>query len=380
MDGEPVAGVLLGRDAQAACRAREFSPEGSWRSESALTVYFKSSSTVPSEAQVARWRQGIWNEGFAPLLWVVSPQQIDIYNGFGRPQDAGDAAAHRLATFQTLGSELEELDAFVGRIAMETGQFWQDPRAASVDRRTSVDGQLLSDLAALERKLLTGGLDRSTAQSLIGRSIFTQYLIDRRILSRLLLECDYGYTSLSSILRDPPVTQRLFNWLRVTFNGDIFPSRGSATPTAEHLSRVADFLDATDLESGQMSFFPYQFDVIPVELISLIYEQFAQEPPSASTADPERDVYYTRMSLVSLVMDEITAELSGRETILDPTCGSGIFLVEALRRLVRLRSSGAEVNRDVIRSTLYGQVYGVDISESAVRVAAFSLYLPSLPT
>lgn len=377
-NGQPADGVLLGPDAQAECRARDFSPEGSWRSDSALTVYFKSCSEVPSEAQVARWRQGIWNEGFAPLLWVVSPQRIDIYNGFGKPQDAGDAATHRLATFRTIQSELNELEAFAGRLAMETGQFWQDSRAAPVDRRTSVDGQLLSDLAALERKLLTGGLGRSAAQGLIGRSIFTQYLIDRNILSESFLDHNYGYTSLSSILRDPPALGRLLNWLRVTFNGDMFLSDDSDKPNAAHLSRVADFLDGTDLESGQMSFFPYQFDVIPVELISLIYEQFAQEFPSTSRTEGERDVYYTRMSLVSLVMEEIAAELTGQETILDPTCGSGIFLVEALRRLVHLRSGDEQIRRDVIRSTLYRQIYGVDISESAVRVAAFSLYLAAL--
>ena len=70
--------------------------------------------------------------------------------------------------------------------------------------------------------------------------------------------------------------------------------------------------------------------------------------------------------------------MTGKETILDLTCGSGVFLVEALRRLVHIRSGGAEPNRRLIRSTLHEQIYGVDISEAAVRVAAFSLYLAAL--
>ena len=53
------------------------------------------------------------------------------------------------------------------------------------------------------------------------------------------------------------------------------------------------------------------------------------------------------------------------------------FLVEALRRLVYLRTQELPT-REVIRSTLYEQVYGVDISEPAIRVAAFSLYLAAL--
>ena len=70
--------------------------------------------------------------------------------------------------------------------------------------------------------------------------------------------------------------------------------------------------------------------------------------------------------------------MSGHETVLDLSCGSGVFLVESLRRLVALRCGGRRANRRVIRSVLHEQIYGVDISEAAVRVAAFSLYLAAL--
>ena len=153
------------------------------------------------------------------------------------------------------------------------------------------------------------------------------------------------------------------------------------TPAAHHLTRVAEFLEAVDPESGQLSFFPYQFDVIPVELISSIYEQFAHAEPQTGGKRTEalrNGVHYTRLSVVSLVLDEVMDGLSGRESVLDLTCGSGVFLVEALRRLVHLRSQGQPPTRELIRSTLYGQVYGVDISEAAIRVAAFSLYLAAL--
>lgn len=64
--------------------------------------------------------------------------------------------------------------------------------------------------------------------------------------------------------------------------------------------------------------------------------------------------------------------------MLDLTCGSGVFLVEALRRLVAKRARDAQPTRDLIRETLYEQVFGMDISEPAVHVAAFSLYLTAL--
>ena len=390
-DGQPAHGVQIGNDAHVGDRIRSFRPDALWKGDSALTVYFKSESAVPPDQQVAGWHREIWNQGFAPLLWVVSPEKIELYNGFGRPRQIGDAAEHRLRTFERIESKLQELDAFAGRLAMETGRFWQEPRARKVDRKTSVDQQLLSDLAALERDLVKADMSRSDAQGLIGRSIFTQYLIDRRIVTTRHLAGVYGHSTLAAILRDRCATKRLFDWLREIFNGDMFPSGGASVPRTDHLRRVADFLEAVDPDTGQTTFFPYQFDVIPVELISSIYEQFARSDPPAR--DDERsarsdslarddhhgtDVFYTRLSLVSLVLDEITDGLTGKETVLDLTCGSGVFLVEALRRLVRLRSGGAEPSRLLIRSTLHEQIYGVDISEAAVRVAAFSLYLAAL--
>ena len=404
VDGQPAHGVHMGADAHTGDRTRSFRPDALWKGDSALTVYFKSEPEVPSGEQVAGWHREIWNQGFAPLLWVVSPEKIELYNGFGRPRQTGSAAEHLLDTFERVESRLKVLDAFAGRLAMETGRFWQEPEARKVDRKTSVDRQLLSDLAALERDLVDADMSRPDAQGLIGRSIFTQYLIDRRIVTTRHLAKVYGHDTLAAILRDRRATKRLFDWLRETFNGDMFPSGGSSAPRAGHLGRVADFLEAVDPDTGQMMFFPYQFDVIPVELISSIYEQFARSDsptrddeqsarPDSSVHNDERslrpdqpardvrhgtDVFYTRLPLVSLVLDEITDGLTGKETVLDLTCGSGVFLVEALRRLVRIRSGDAAPNRRLIRSTLHEQIYGVDISEAAVRIAAFSLYLAAL--
>ena len=375
-NGQPAQGVHLDDDARSRCRTREFSPDAMWRSESALTVYFKQEQSTPPDDLVAGWHREIWNLGIVPLLWVISPDGVDIYNGFGRPKKAEDAAEHRLDTFGKIASELNRLDDFAGRLAMETGQFWQ--QVGTVDRKTSVDRQLLSDLAAVERDLMAEDLNRSSAQALIGRSIFTQYLIDREIITSEFLKRDYGHSALASVLRHRRTTERLFNWLRDTFNGDMFMSMDSSSPASRHLRRVADFLDAVDPETGQRTLFPYQFDVIPVELISTIYEQFAHSNPSSEDTEPETDVYYTRLSLVSLILDEIMEGLTGEEVVLDMTCGSGVFLVEALRKLVALRSGSDEPRRETIRSTLHQQIYGMDISDAAVRVAAFSLYLAAL--
>ena len=365
-----------------------FQPDALWRSNSEprawgasatdLTVYFKFVEN-PAEARPAEWQQEIWNRGFSPLLWIVCPDRIELYDGFGEPRRAAETYENLLGTFSFVDAELTRLDELAGRLAMETGRFWQ---RSPVSRSTGVDQRLLHDLAHLERDLVTSELRREEAQGLIGRSIFAKYLIDREIVTPEEMQEICGHDDLVAALRDHAAAERFFDWTRRTFNGDLFP-RTSSLPVAKHLDRVARFLTAEDPETGQTSLFPYQFDVIPVELISAIYEQFVHSA-AADTAHggqispvAHEDVYYTPLAAVSLVLDEVLHDADGSESVLDLTCGSGVFLVEALRRLVYSRSGGPPT-REQIEQVLYNQIVGVDTSDAAIRVAAFSLYLAAL--
>ena len=177
LNGEPAApSVTLAAPGSQGWRP-SFGPDVWWRSNpngdvwgtsaANLTVYFKYVDELDA-VPVAEWQREIWNRGFSPLLWLVSPDRIELYNGFGSPQRPSDAAANRLETFRRLDEELAELDALAGRLAMETGQFWRE--RLHVNRRTSVDGQLLRDLRHLERHLVDDNLSREDAQGLIGRS------------------------------------------------------------------------------------------------------------------------------------------------------------------------------------------------------------------
>jgi hypothetical protein len=376
-------GVSIGSGARAGSSRRIFAPDASWKSQSSLTVYFKFEDSPPHSETVATWRKEIWNESFAPLLWILCPEKIYLYDTFARPVKDRDADENLIKTFKTVDRELRDLDAFAGRISMETGEFWTK---SSVNRKTCVDQQLLLDLGRLENDLV-GGLGRKQAQELIGRSIFTQFLIDRGILDARRLQREFGATTLADILRNPMAARGLFKWLATAFNGDMFPKGSALTFGPEPLSRVSDFLQGID-QTGQYSLFPYQFDIIPVELISSIYEQFVHAKTTGVNGNGltqpsegrQRAVHYTRLPVVSLVLDEVLAEteITGNETVLDLTCGSGVFLVESFRRLVRRKSRGTAPSRRIIRSTLYRQIFGVDLSEAAIRVAAFSLYLAAL--
>jgi len=66
--------------------------------------------------------------------------------------------------------------------------------------------------------------------------------------------------------------------------------------------------------------------------------------------------------------------------VLDASCGASVFLVLAFRRLYRERwaATGKRPGTKEIRDILYRQLTGFDISESALRLSALSLYLTAI--
>ena len=144
----------------------------------------------------------------------------------------------------------------------------------------------------------------------------------------------------------------------------------------KHLKILSDFVAGEiEIASGQRSLWPmYSFDVLPLEFISSVYEEFLNEDQY------ELSAYYTPPHLVDFVLDGVLSWGSDEWDlrILDPCCGSGIFLVKAFQRLVqRWRNAhpDQEPRVDDLRGLLENNLFGVDDSEDAIRVASFSLCL-----
>ena len=179
----------------------------------------------------------------------------------------------------------------------------------------------------------------------------------------------------------------LFAQLRDDFNGDLFEGDLEAEKLLieePHVDVIRRFLRGDDLVRGQMSlgFWAYDFSVIPIETISGIYELFL----GAEDEDRETEVrrYYTPRFLAEVVID---LALLGWKTFLDkrfldPACGSGIFLVGIFNRLAeewRRKNRKAENDERAasLIEILKTNIFGIDVNETACRIAAFSLYLPS---
>ncbi|MEQ8383424.1 MAG: N-6 DNA methylase [Coleofasciculus sp. A1-SPW-01] len=348
-------------------------------------IYFTQlQESDPEPQELARLHQLSWNHGLAPMLWVVTPTKVLLYNCYSQPteNDRNNPDRHLIEIFQQTETGLKQLNQYASRIQIESGEFWQWEKAKQIDRKQRVDAVLVKDLTDTEEILVEDKrLNRSVAQSLLIQSIFVAYLQDREILDFQLLQRQFGFNSFTEILENKSATEHLFSWIQRTFNGDLFSLSSEEINRVQlkHLEVIKNFIGGLqELKTGQLRLWrAYNFKVIPVELISAIYEKFiyAEDAKSAKA----NSTHYTPINLVDLVLSEVFKQLDGNAKVLDLACGSGVFLVDALRRLVVKRLASGEQNyRQLVRDTLYHQIYGVDIKQKAIQIAAFSLYLTAL--
>ena len=162
------------------------------------------------------------------------------------------------------------------------------------------------------------------------------------------------------------------------FNGNVFVLNDhdrDALRRSGQLGRFARLVEGKQEPNGQLTLWQlYSFKDLPIELISHIYQLFVSDADTS---------VYTPHFVVRLMLDEaLSWERLDRlqkegEIVLDPSCGSGIFLVEAYKRLVlhwRSRNNWKRPDIAVLKHLL-NKVHGIDLEPGAIELAAFSLCL-----
>ncbi len=308
-----------------------------------------------------------------------------------------DAAAvdDHVAFIESLAHAANALERFVKQIA--SGQYYRK-HSGSFNQKSAVDSRLLDDLAAVGDCLCRDGtaVERKRVHSLLGRIVFTCYLVDRGIIDLQ----DYPFIRRKNVLKlvdllreyDPArakeLLYKLFAQLRKDFNGSMFDEDLDAEQkhvTDANVVWLRKFLQGESLQSGQQSFgfWAYDFSVVPVETISAIYEKFLED----EDADGKKSAgaFYTPKHLAEAVVDEATGTLDTLldKKCLDPACGSGIFLVVLFNRIAeewnRKNPKASFARKEAkFRQVLTGQLVGVDINKTACRITCFSLYVAFL--
>ena len=357
--------------------------------QTAPMVYFKVVDQI-QDAKLSELHRRFWNHGGAPILVVVAQSEVRVYSGLLRPVDSIDVGGHQAGLVITIQRASTALREFLP--AVESGEFFRT-NIKSFKPAERVDQTLMSNLQATREKLAAIHARKAAADvldALLCRLVFTCYLFDRGVIGKSYLQ-DLNLPD-TSHLRDvlglkprsaaKASLYRLFARLAQDFNGDMFSDDLDAEAellTASHIDVVDAFFRGTDIRGGQQAFWPYDFEAIPIETISAIYERFLK------SSDKKAGAFYTPRFLAELVLD---VALSDRQSLrglrfMDPACGSGIFLVGLFNRLAEeWKRANPEARNDrrarELMRLLQSNLYGIDLNPTACRITAFSLYLAYL--
>lgn len=365
-------------------------------------IYFSALDKYDPQT-IAELHRLSWNMGEAPLLFIVTPDQLMIYNNYELPREIDGSLDPNAGFIETiklvtdLENQRHKLQRY-NRSLLETGEYWRTSNVR-FDSKTRVDSTLMLNLKVMRKTLINRIRSRLTEKqknsvnviaivhALLSRSILIKYLEERKdttgqsVFPKGFFAQFYeNATSYTDVLSSKEATYSLFKCLHQKFNGDMLPLIANEYEiiTNDDLFELRDFLlGDSNLETKQLTLWPlYSFDVIPIQLISSIYELFFH----LSDNEDEKGTYYTPLHLVDMLLDEVYPwEGDYRPTrILDPACGSGIFLVEAYRRIVCrwMRSNNVTtITNQQLTKLLQDSIFGIDLNEEAVRVASFSLSL-----
>jgi predicted RNA methylase len=350
----------------------------------------------------------IWCMARPQHLFFARPGELAVFDLTRPPIAAAEAFSeqHRILRTVRRAVDVQSQLADFRRELVESGTPAEGQGYFSAGEARA-DKALIHDLHKVRRELLSAGLsgeNEKHANALIGRAIFIRYLEDRGILlksdfqdiahgniawGRLLsadqgvpIEPSMGHVNFTKVLGNKEFTYALFDRIATDFNGDLFPvtREEKQAVTRQHLRLLRRFLRGEIADDiPRLFFFAYRFEVIPIELISSIYEAFYN---AEKGTDQNQEAYYTPIELVEYLLSKALPRdiLESNPSILDPACGSGVFLVEAFRRIVRFRQAKnrRKLSLAELKKIVRDQLRGIDINGEAVRVAAFSLYLTLL--
>jgi hypothetical protein len=296
--------------------------------------------------------------------------------------------------------------------------------------RIPVDKAILNDLRnwreALAKDLFRNNSDlfhsgdtekdatylKEITQRLLDRVLFMRSCEDRGLIHRPPLKRLFEERTEVVGTRTMVFLREEFKHYNIIFDSDMF------SPKEWEEGLQVDF--KTVKEIVLETYDPYQFDVIPLEVLGNIYEQYLgytirltekqvkyELKPDVRKAGgvyytPEYIVDYIVKNTVGRLLKEMTPVKIRKLRILDPACGSGSFLIRAYEEMMRyyldLKKTGKktlaysdQVSLDLKHdetgprlsiheksAILKNHIFGVDIDEQAVEVTKLSLMLKML--
>lgn len=359
-----------------------FEAERKGRAPVAQAFVFISDGSA-NDPMFAELHQRLWSWGGVPLLYRKTPGLVQLFRCAHKPDFvsvSGELVCKPVKTLK-LGAAIST-DPWWNAEQLRNGTLWDDRKACKtlLSTRKSAHKGLIDAIRNLSDELDTEGiLPKHLRRKLLILSLLIAYLEEREVFKD-----DYlggflrGANRFFQVLADGVALVALLDALEIRFNGNVFSLEDvdrERLRNSRQLTRFAKLIEGRETENGQLTLWQlYSFKDLPVELISHIYQLFVKDADSS---------VYTPPFLVRLMLEEsLSWERLDRihqrgEVILDPCCGSGVFLVEAYKRLVlhwRSRNKWKRPSVTVLKGFL-NKLHGIDLEAGAVELAGFSLCL-----
>lgn len=264
--------------------------------------------------------------------------------------------------------------------------------------------QLFSDMVRF-RKLISDSIRKNNEVLHLKPeevSEIVQRLLSRFIFMRTLEDREYEAQMFLPIIRSKEKTVQ--EGLNEEFRrlDKIYDSRLFASHLCEDV-KIGDIPLVETIEGlltpeGQIH--KYDFEVIDADILGGMYEQFLghmeneEEVPSNSKKSESKrkkqGIFYTPKFVVEFTIKEIfknfhKSDLEGIK-IVDPSCGSGSFLIKVYDYLTKLSSESKvgemiETSRNIPYERkielIQNHIYGVDLDPKAIEITQLNLFLKS---
>ncbi len=368
-----------------------------------------------------------------PLSILTNFAEFAIYDCRDKPSPHDKASAHRIAyiTYQEYPEQWDDLAGIFAPEAITQGAFDRYVESTRSKRGTAeVDVAFLAEIEGWRELLARNIALRNPGLSVRELNYAVQQTIDRIIFLRIAEDRGIEpYQRLLDATQSQGIYRRLGEVFRQAdnrYNSGLFyfqpePGREEDADTFTLDLSIDDKVLKTILHSLYYPTSPYQFDMLPADILGQVYEQFlgrvirltptgrakVEEKPEVKKAG---GVYYTPTYIVDYIvahtLDPLLEGKTPRQVkgsarvaplrVLDPACGSGTFLIQAYQylldwyleqyvaedprpvRFVHPDRSGWRLTTEERKAILLRHIYGVDIDPQAVGVTKLSLLLKVL--
>lgn len=372
-------------------------------------------------------RRYAWSASL-PVSVLTNFKHLCLYDCRYRPQIEDKPTTARIVvfSFDEYVDKWNEIVSILSKESILKGSFDKFIHTAKSKRGTArVDNEFLKEIEGWREALSINIIKNRPSLSESELNYIVQRTVDRIIFLRMTEDRNIEpYGQLEVISAKDRVYNRLLQIYKGAdkrYNSGLFHFRPEKDRITNHdeLSfgiQIDDDVLRPILKNLYYPTSPYEFSVLPLDILGGVYERFlgkairligqnvtVEEKPEVQRSG---GVYYTPTYVSQQMVKECLAPLTKNKTpddllklrIIDPSCGSGSFLVEVYANLLEAHRTWYIENEPALFPTkvretstgdwtltleekkkiLCASVYGVDLDIQAVEVAKLSLLLKVL--